>query len=319
MAITLAQAKVSMASKVEQSVIDEFRRGSLLLDRLIFDNSVSPGTGGSTLVYGYTKLKTPSTANFRALNKEYQNNEAIRENATAELKIFGGSFTLDRVVINTSGAINELEFQLKEKIIGAINLFHYCVINGDSAINDLAFDGLDVMLTGTSTEFNTDMCVNLNSTFSMNENYDEFLDLLTEFLATLAGKPDMLLMNSKMLTKMKSVARRAGYFSQTEDAFGKTVDLYDGIPMVDLEEYFDGTSTTKCVPIADDGTTSIYAIKIGLDGFHAVSPFGDKVISTATPDLKAPGVIKEGDVEMVAAVVLKNSRKAGVFRNIKVA
>lgn len=42
MAITLEQAKVGMADKVDQQVIDEFRRGSLLLDRMIFDDTVSP-------------------------------------------------------------------------------------------------------------------------------------------------------------------------------------------------------------------------------------------------------------------------------------
>ena len=55
MAITLAQAKVGMADKVAQQVIDEFRRGSLLLDAMTFDNAVSPGTGGSTLTYGYVR------------------------------------------------------------------------------------------------------------------------------------------------------------------------------------------------------------------------------------------------------------------------
>lgn len=65
--ITLAEAKVGMADKVDQAVIDEFRRGSLLLDKLIFDNAVAPGTGGSTLTYGYMKLKTPSTAGFRKI------------------------------------------------------------------------------------------------------------------------------------------------------------------------------------------------------------------------------------------------------------
>ena len=42
------------------------------------------------------------------------------------------------------------------------------------------------------------------------------------------------------------------------------------------------------------------------------------MLSTCLPDMKAPGTVKEGDVEMVAAVVLKNTLKAGVFRNIKV-
>lgn len=59
MAITLAEAKVGMADKVDQQVVDEFRRSSLLLDRLVFDNAISPGTGGSTLTYGYIQLKPP--------------------------------------------------------------------------------------------------------------------------------------------------------------------------------------------------------------------------------------------------------------------
>ena len=36
MALTLAEAKVGMADKVDQHVIDEFRRASLLLDMLTF-------------------------------------------------------------------------------------------------------------------------------------------------------------------------------------------------------------------------------------------------------------------------------------------
>ena len=68
MAITLAEAKVGMADKVDQNVIDTFRRSSLLLDKLVFDNAISPGTGGSTLTYGYIQVKTPSTAAVRQIN-----------------------------------------------------------------------------------------------------------------------------------------------------------------------------------------------------------------------------------------------------------
>ena len=70
MAITLAEAKVGMADHVDQNVIDTFRRSSLLLDRLTFDNAISPGTGGSTLTYGYVQLKSPSTAAVRTINSE---------------------------------------------------------------------------------------------------------------------------------------------------------------------------------------------------------------------------------------------------------
>lgn len=365
--ITLAESKVGMADKVDQAVIDEFRRGSLLLDKLLFDNAVSPGTGGSTLTYGYIKLKTPSTAGFRAINGTYTNNEAKREKATADLKIFGGNFKIDRVIINTSGAVDELDFQMQEKIKAAINLFHNTVINGNSTSNQNEFDGLDVFLKGSSTEYNASAYaltsdsavvagknyytrsgsgttqspyvytlvaspatasiatyyentseVDLSSSSAMDTNYKAFLDMMDDFVSKMQGKPHMFLTNSKMATKMKGVARRAGYYSRTEDAFGRSIDNWDGIPIVDLEVYFDGTNTNPCVKVGADGTTDIYAIQIAKDGFHAVSPVGDKIITTCLPDLKAPGTVKEGDVEMVAAVVLKNSLKAGVFRNIKV-
>lgn len=365
--ITLAEAKVGMADKVDQAVIDEFRRGSLLLDKLIFDNAVAPGTGGSTLTYGYMKLKTPSTAGFRKINGEYTNNEAKREKASADLKIFGGNFKIDRVLINTSGAVDELDFQMKEKIKGAINLFHNTVINGNESVNEDEFNGLDVMLKGSSTEYNapeykitTDTDVvegkvyytrsgsgttsspykyakvaspvkaniatyyevsnefDLSTSKKMDDNYQEFLDKMDEFVSIMQGKPTMFLGNNKLITKIKGIARRAGYYTKSEDAFGRSIDMWDNIPLVDLEEYFDGTNTTPCVKISEDGLTDLYAVQIAKDGFHGVSPTGNGVLSTCLPDMKAPGTVKEGDVEMVAAVVLKNTLKAGVFRNIKV-
>jgi len=317
--ITLEQAKVGMANKVDQTVVDEFRRGSWLLDNLIFDNAVSPGTGGSTLAYGYVRLKTPATAAFRKLNEEYVNQEAIREDATAYLKIFGGSFKLDRVIINTSGAVNELNFQMREKIMGAANLFHYTTINGDRAANADEFDGLDTILTGSSTEFNSSGPVfDLSSSELVGTNYHRFLDMMDEFVSGMDVTPSAFLANTPMANKVKSVARRAGYYTRSENAFGQPVEHWNGIPIIDMKFFFNGTASIPTVPIDAQGATSLYAVNIGEAGFHGISPVGDSVISTKLPDLSAPGVLKEGDVEMVAAVVLKNSLRAGVFRNIKV-
>lgn len=325
MPITLEQAKVGMADHIDQQVIDEFRRSSLLLDALTFDNAVSPGTGGSTLAYGYTRLKTPSTAGFRAINSEYTASEADRENLFVTLKIFGGAFEIDRVIQDTSGQINEMNFQLQQKILGARNLFHHTVINGDSAVNTNAFDGLDKALTGSNTEINTDAVIDLSSESGLESNKFAFLDQLDNFLAELDGRPTMLMGNSKLITKIKSIARRAGYATKSEDGFGRTVDGYDGIPLVDLGYFYTGAATVPVVPIenrtvetAQTGLTDLYAVSLGMDGFHGVSPTGNAIIQTFLPDFKAPGAVKKGEVEMVAAVALKATRKAGVLRNIKV-
>lgn len=326
MAITLLESKVGMADKVDQLVVDEFRRSSLLLDKLIFDNAVSPGTGGSTMTYGYTQLQTPATAGFRTINSEYAAQEAKRSKETADIKIFGGSANVDRVIQATSGAVGEIEFQLKQKVKGASNLFHYSVINGDKTTKENEFDGLDVMLTGKSTEYNTDGIIDLSTSATMDANYKTFLDMLDEFLSEFDGQLDMLMGNAKLMTKIRSCARRAGYLTHSEDAFGRKVEAYNNIPLVDMGYFYDGTATVPSVGIYKTGTsgsevtgqTDLYGICIGLDGFHGVSPTGNKLINTYLPDLTAPGAVKKVEVEMTAAVVLKNSRKAGAFRKIKV-
>ena len=45
---------------------------------------------------------------------------------------------------------------------------------------------------------------------------------------------------------------------------------------------------------------------------------GKKFVSQYLPDFKTPGAVKKGEVEMLAACALKNSRAAAVLRNIKI-
>ena len=42
------------------------------------------------------------------------------------------------------------------------------------------------------------------------------------------------------------------------------------------------------------------------------------MLRTYLPDLKAPGAVKKGEVEMLAGAVLKNSKMAGVLKGIKI-
>lgn len=326
--ITLAEAKVGMADKVDQQVIDEFRRDSFLLDNLPFDNAISPGTGGSTLVYGYIQAKTHSSAGKRDINGTYTASEAKREKKTAEAIVMGGSFKLDRVIQDTSGAIDELAYQLEDKIRATANYFHYIAINGTKESSGEGyvtntFDGLRKLLENADTV--KAATVDISTSALMDDNYNAFLDEFDAWLRTLIGKPTMLLMNAKMLTKMCSLARRAGYYSRSEDAFGRPVDEYNGIPMIDAGQYYDATEgrSIDVVEVTTPsssayGTTAIYAITTGVDAFHGISPQGNNIVKTYMPDFSKPGAVQEGEVEIVAGVVLKNTKKAGIFKDIKI-
>ena len=319
MAITLAEAKVGMADKVDQQIVDMFRRSSQLLDNMVFDNAISPGTGGSTLTYGYIQLKSPSTASVRTLGGEYVPGEAKKEKKTANAIIMGGAFQMDRVLQNTSGAADELAFQAEQKIKATANYFHNLVINGSGENEDGyvggTFDGLKKLLHGTANEFSSQ--VSLTTSEELDANYNAFLDEMDSFISCMDGTPTMLLMNRAMLVKLRSIARRAGYYERTQDDFGRTVETYAGVPMMDMGQYFNGSAIEDVVH-TEDGKTAIYAVCLGLDGFHGISPLGDGVIQSYLPDLNAPGAVKTGEVELVAGVALKNTLKAAVLKDISI-
>ena len=313
MAITLSEAKIGMADKVDQQVVDMFRRSSALLDGMVFDNVIAPGTGGSTLTYGYIQLKTPSTAAVRTVGSEYVPGEAKREKKTTSAVIMGGSFQVDRVLQNTAGAADEMAFQAEQKIKATANCFHNMVVNGDTENGE--FDGLKKLLAGTANELSS--TVELTTSQQLDENYNAFLDEMDAFLATLDGTASMLLMNTQMLIKLRSIARRAGYYERSTDDFGRTVETYAGIPMVDMGKYFDGENTMDVIP-TEEGKTAIYAVCLGLDGFHGISPQGSGVVVSYLPDLNEPGAVKTGEVELVAGVALKNTLKAAVLKDIAI-
>lgn len=327
MSITLADASVGRADKVSQEVIDTLRRGSMFMDELTFDDAVSPGTGGSTLTYGYIQLQTPSTAAGRTINSEYTPNEAKKVKKSVDLKIFGGAAEVDRVL--QAATEDEISFQLEQKTIATKNHFQYTCINGSKTEKAVDFDGLSALLKGTSTEYNAGSdktVIDLSTSAMLDSNYKYMIDMLNEFLSGINGKPTMFLGNSKIIAKLKSIAFRAGYMTKTEDAFGKTAQGYDNIIFYDMENFYNGTATTPCVPIYQTGSgssivkglTDLYAVQLGLDAFHGVSLSGSSIIKAYMPDLNAPGAVKKAEVEMVAAVALKDTTKCGVFRNIKV-
>ena len=75
---------------------------------------------------------------------------------------------------------------------------------------------------------------------------------------------------------------------------------------------------TSAASASAAGATDIYAVSLGLDGFHGISPTGTGVISSYLPDLSAPGAVKTGEVELVAGVALKSTLKAAVLKGIAI-
>ena len=334
MAMTLEEIKKGMNDKVFDQIVDIFLRESAILQMLPFDDCVSASGGGSTMKYKYLRKVLPATAQFRKLNGSYTPSAATKQEFEAALAIMGGEVQMDRVLNKVAGKFDNLAYQIEEHIKAVVSLFHYTLINGDAvttaATDKPEFEGLDSMLAGTSTEYGAGSVIDLSNITNLKNNADEFYEALQ--LLIQSTKADALLMNTDMITKVQTVARILGYKTETEEAFGKKVHSIDGVRFMDLQNHYtvqEGIAVPNSVVkkgvertvggSGATGLTDIYAVKFDVnDGFHGISLSGSAVIDQYLPDFKSSGVMKNAEVEMIAATVLKNTQHAGVLRNIKI-
>ncbi len=317
MPVTLAQARNMTQDKLFMGIIDEFRKDQLL-DLMLFDDCVQLN-GGSTLNYVYNRVTTLPTAQFRAINAEYVPQESAVTPVTVALKVFGGAFQVDRVIQNdVRGITNQIAFQLEQKIKAAKALFSHTLINGDIGQDPLEFDGLDVAVTGTTTELIPAAPIDISTSALLDNNWRAVLDQVRLLEARLDSSPTAWLCNKEMYAIFQSIADRAVNFTETRDSFGKKLLKIGDTPIIYLGDQ-PGTSNPIIPTDPVTGETAIYPVRVGLDGVHCVSPAGNNVIETYMPNMQLPGAVKTGEVEMVTAAAIKATRAAGVLRGIKIA
>ncbi|GFH36627.1 major capsid protein [Streptomyces pacificus] len=354
MPITLAQAQVNTQTDIDYAVIDNLRRYSWLLDQIAFDDTVNPGTGGTTLTYGYVRLTAARSAQFRALNSEYTPAQAQRQPFTVTLKPLGGAFTVDRVLARLGAAAsNEISFQMQQLLTATRTKFQDELINGDTAVDANGFDGLDKSLTGAATEFvplaegeTSGILDWTRATIDTQAEAMAQLDIVDEWLSRIVpshtgggdqGMPGALppgvkaiLGNTKSITRMRALGRWAGIYTQDKDDLGRQIETYGPWTLVDL-----GDNALGSAPIVPNetrthggtagsgtssGLTDLYAASFGLDALHGASVAGNPLVQTWMPDFDTAGAAKSGEIEMgPAAMVLRNVKACGALRNIKVA
>lgn len=258
MALTLAEAAKLSTDDLQRGVIETFVIESSVLDRI----PLLPIEGNA---YAYNVEESLPGVEFRAVNSAYAESTGTVNQLTEKLVILGGDADVDTFIVQTRGNLNDQRaVQTRLKVKAAVYKYQDSFINGDVSVDANSFEGLKRRLTGSQV---ISAGTNGLPILGANEAAQQaFLDKIDEAIAAV-GQVDAMYMNAQVLARLKSSARRLHFYDQTTDDFGKTVSMYNGIPMIDI-----GTKADKSPIIPQTETqgsstnaSSIYFVKFGQD------------------------------------------------------
>ena len=204
---------------------------------------------------------------FRAVNAGYAESTGTINQDYEGLVILGGDADVDTFLAKTGGNVADIRTEQDKMKVKAANWkFQDAFVNGDVAVDPNSFDGLRKRLVGTQV---IDAAVNgLPVIGASSADRHAFFDKLDElFAAVKGGPPEVLYMNDLVMSWLRSAARREGFWTQERDEFGRVVDMYNGVPFVDLGENLAGNRIIPQNEVmgASNDTSSIYAVRFGSD------------------------------------------------------
>lgn len=255
MALTLTQAAAASQNTLARGVMNLFPVNSFVLDRLSFET-----IEGNAYQY-FTDSALPG-AEFRAVNSAYAESTGSVTSATESLVILGGDADVDTYLqLTRSNLLDQRATQVEMKARAVAHKFNDAFINGDTAADANAFNGLKKRLTGAQLVSAGTNGAAINTDTASRQT---FFDMLDDLISRVPGA-DVLLTNAQILAKFRSAARRETMGNTTVDALGRTVDTYNGIALVDVGNKADGTPIIPQTEVAGTATdtSSIYAVHFG--------------------------------------------------------
>lgn len=267
MAWTLAELSKIETDPLRKSVIDGLLMESNLMELVPWETT---GTLSTTIV-SYQDL--PSVG-WRMVNDGYAEATGTFKHKTEQISLLGGMIDTDKVIARAKNTIADARAVQQTMMIKAMAYeFNDTFINGDPTSDPLEFKGLEKRIDDIAAEGYSGQLINHNEADIITTDATHmhaFIDALDKLIYAIDGhQPEYLLMNSHMLMMVRSVLRRQGLLSTTQDMFDRRVDTYQGARLVDIGVKADqstmimGWEANTGLDSAAGTFASIIAVKFG--------------------------------------------------------
>lgn len=244
-AMTLLEAMklaVNNGEMKRAGVIATFARTSAWLARIPFRSI--PGNA-----YAYnTEGALPGIA-FRGINEGYTSSIGVINSASEALRIAGGDLDVDVAIVKMLGeGTRSAHEMLKAKALAAA--VSTKLIKGDSTSDVREFDGLQVRIPTTGTQFLAAGTTDAGDPLSLFK-LDQLIDLVS-------GPNKVLLMPKVLGRRLTQAARNTsvgGFITWDKGAFGEQIASYNGVPIIPEYPDNDGTEALAFDEQGDLGGT----------------------------------------------------------------
>lgn len=257
MGLTLIEAAKYENRLEHLAVLKTFSEGELLA-QLPFMN-----IAGSGLFYS-AEQELPSVG-FRAVNEGYSQSYGVVDQRAEAVHLFGGDVDVDRSIVDLMGPEARAS-QVEMKVRSMRLTLEATVINGDSAVNPRAFDGLSKRLPpGDAMAFDNSANAAVGGAGLNFDRLDELIDSVNAY-----GAGKVLVMSKAMRRQLNGLARNSigGVYQTSTNSFGMTVHRYQDCDIVTVDrdaqgievmgyDEAGGTSSIYCCTFGDQGVTGL--------------------------------------------------------------
>ena len=269
MAVTLADfAKV--AYNEGKLVLGEIADWFLMESNIL---QVIPWTTNKELALQITAMQTLPTIGTRKINASFSESSGKFQQKIEGKYIFGHEIDVDTVLVKADSSQRQTQRRMSAKAMSF--KFNDMFINGLTSSDE--FKGLIYRVADVYADGYTDQYIDAGSaTIGRGVLYDTterhyFIDKIAKLIHVISEhKPDALFMNAKLYLCFESAMRRENLLKQIEDMFGRVINTFQGIPLIDIGIKADQTTeiitnTETLSGGADE--TSVYAVKYGVNEY----------------------------------------------------
>lgn len=302
MAVTLVEAAKQSQNLIQSAIIEMYARSSDIL-------AVLPFVTISGNALRYNREETLPGIGFRGVNEAYPESTGILNPVTEPLVIAGGDLDVDKFIVTTMG-VSQRSVQEAMKVKSLALAWTKQFVKGDSKSDPRGFDGLQVRLTNNQLLWagGTDG----GDALSLSK-LDELIDAVEQ--------PTHLLMSKAMRRRLTAASRNTsvgGFITYTKDSFGRTVSVYNDLPILIIDTDNEGNSILGFDEVGATGSTatatSIYCVSLN-DGMLGGIQSGT-MMATDLGELETKPVYRTR-IEWYAGIACYHGRAAARLGGIK--